>query len=155
MIWKQLKLACVFLYPLYSNNTWIDTFANSEDQDEMPHDVAFHQGPHYLLRQKQYSVKEIPYNLEIITCDSSIFIDGPSQVYCFKPEGFFHQCTKGLKPKLTGGPGAPCIPGIPGQPLSPFSPVAPFDPFSPGDPGGPYKVNIKGFSNAKNTCLNM
>ena len=26
--------------------------ANSEDEDEMPHDVAFHQGMHCLLRQK-------------------------------------------------------------------------------------------------------
>ena len=27
------------------------TFANSEDPDEMPHNVAFHRGLHCLLRQ--------------------------------------------------------------------------------------------------------
>ena len=32
--------------------------ANSEDQDEMPHYVAFHQGLHYLLRQKRSLLKE-------------------------------------------------------------------------------------------------
>ena len=29
------------------------TLANSEDLDEMPHNAAFHQGQHCLLRQKR------------------------------------------------------------------------------------------------------
>ena len=36
-------------------------FANSEDQDEMPHNVAFHLGLHCSLRQNQSSEKEIQY----------------------------------------------------------------------------------------------
>ena len=39
------------------------TLANSEDQDEMQHDAAFHQGLHCLLRLKQPSGTEIHYNL--------------------------------------------------------------------------------------------
>ena len=35
----------------------------------MPHNAAFHQGLHCLLRQKQSSEKEIQFNLEILTCD--------------------------------------------------------------------------------------
>ena len=36
----------------------MSTYANSEVPDEMPHDVAFHQGLHCLLRQNQSSEKE-------------------------------------------------------------------------------------------------
>ena len=31
----------------------MDTFTNNEDPDEMPHNAAFHQGPHWLLRLKK------------------------------------------------------------------------------------------------------
>ena len=42
----------------------MDTVANSEDPDEMPHKVAFHQGLHCLLRLKQASEKDFGnYNL--------------------------------------------------------------------------------------------
>ena len=58
---------------LKTRNPNVGTFANSEDPDEMPHDVAFHQGLHFLLRQKQSSEKEIQYFLEIITCDPFIY----------------------------------------------------------------------------------
>ena len=34
---------------------------NSEDPDEMPHNGAFHQCLHYLLRQKLSSEKEIQF----------------------------------------------------------------------------------------------
>ena len=34
------------------------TFTNSVDPDEMPHNAAFHQGLHCLLRQYQSSEKE-------------------------------------------------------------------------------------------------
>ena len=37
------------------------TLANLEDPDEMPHDAAFHQALHCLLRQNKSSVKEIQY----------------------------------------------------------------------------------------------
>ena len=33
--------------------------ANNEDPDEMSHYAAFHQGLHCLLKQKQFSEKEI------------------------------------------------------------------------------------------------
>ena len=46
--------------------------ANSEYPDEMPHDAAFHQGIHCLLRQKQ-SKKAIQYFYKILTCDPSIY----------------------------------------------------------------------------------
>ena len=49
------------------------TLANSEDPDEMPHNVAFHQGLHSLLRQNRSSEKEIQYFIKIITCDPSIY----------------------------------------------------------------------------------
>ena len=45
------------------------SLANCEDPDEMPHNAAFHQGLHCLLRQKQSSEKENIYFSEIITCD--------------------------------------------------------------------------------------
>ena len=35
------------------------TLANSEDPDEIPHNAAFHQGFHCLLRHNQYSEIEI------------------------------------------------------------------------------------------------
>ena len=39
------------------------TLANSEDPDEMLHNAAFHQGLHFLLRQKRSSEKEIQFLL--------------------------------------------------------------------------------------------
>ena len=44
---------------LKTRNPKTGTLANSEDQDEMPHYTAFHQGLHCLLRQNQYSENEI------------------------------------------------------------------------------------------------
>ena len=43
--------------------------ASSEDPDEMPHNKAFHQGLHCLLRLKQSSGTEIHHNIENATCD--------------------------------------------------------------------------------------
>ena len=37
----------------------LTTFANSEDQDEMLHNAAFHHDLHCLLRQNRSSEKEI------------------------------------------------------------------------------------------------
>ena len=54
------------------------TFANSEDPDEMPQNAAFYQGLHCLLRQKRSSEKEKYNQLEVITCDPSIYtMDNP------------------------------------------------------------------------------
>ena len=59
----------------YSKQSFVDWkplnwyFGNSEDQGEMPHNVAFHQDLHCLLKQNQYSEKEIQYCSEIITFD--------------------------------------------------------------------------------------
>ena len=48
------------------------TLTNSEYPDEMLRYVAFHQGLHLLLRQKQSSRKKYNFYLEFITCDPSI-----------------------------------------------------------------------------------
>ena len=54
-------------------------FANSEDPDEMPHIVSFHQCLHNLLKDKNYHQrKKYIFYLGIITCDPSIYeIDHP------------------------------------------------------------------------------
>ena len=48
--------------------------ANSDDPDEMPHNAAFHQGQHCLVRQNPTSGKEYYIFLEIITCVPSIYV---------------------------------------------------------------------------------
>ena len=69
------------------------TLVNSEEPDEMSHNIAFHQGLYYLLRQKQSQEKEINFYLEIITCDPSIYtMDHP--VYCIKSEGTIHSTSR-------------------------------------------------------------
>ena len=45
--------------PSKIGNPLISTLANSEDPDEMPHNAAFCQGLHFLIRQNQSSEKEI------------------------------------------------------------------------------------------------
>ena len=39
----------IIMNPLYTGNPETGTFTNSEDQDEMPQNAAFHQGQHCLL----------------------------------------------------------------------------------------------------------
>ena len=59
------------------------TLVNSDDPDEMLDGVAFHQGLHCLLRQKNSSEKEVQFCLEIITCDASIYtMDHPKLITC-------------------------------------------------------------------------
>ena len=59
------------------------TLANNEDPDEMPHDAAFHQRLHYLVKQNRPSEKEIQYFLETITCEPSIYtMDHPDFIVC-------------------------------------------------------------------------
>ena len=49
------------------------TLANSEDPDEMLHNVAFHQGLHCLQRGKLSSEKELFFFYLILNVPSSIF----------------------------------------------------------------------------------
>ena len=58
--------------PLYTGDSEMCTLTNGEDPDEMPHDVAFHQGLHCLHRQRRSSEKKYNFYLEIVTCDFSI-----------------------------------------------------------------------------------
>ena len=51
----------VLLNPLYTGNHKTGILASSEDSNEMPHNAAFHQGLHCLLRQKRTSEKEIEF----------------------------------------------------------------------------------------------
>ena len=52
------------------------TLANTEDQDEMQHNAAFHQGLHCLLRLKQPSGPGIHHNFEKSACDPLKFTMG-------------------------------------------------------------------------------
>ena len=47
--------------PLFTGDSQRNNLANSEDPDERQHNVAFHEGLHCLLRQKQSSEKEIQF----------------------------------------------------------------------------------------------
>ena len=49
------------------------TLANSENPDEISNKGAFHQGLHYLLRQKESSAKKYNVYWEIITFDPSVY----------------------------------------------------------------------------------
>ena len=45
-----------FINPLYTGDSKWSTLANSADPDEMPHNVAFHQCLHCLLRRKENDI---------------------------------------------------------------------------------------------------
>ena len=50
---------------------------------KLPHNAAFHQGLQCLLRQNQFSEKEIKFILEMITCEPSIYtMDRPDFIVC-------------------------------------------------------------------------
>ena len=51
----------------------MSTLANSEDSDEMPHKVAFHQGLHCLLKQNYLYRKKYNIIMKIVACDLSIY----------------------------------------------------------------------------------
>ena len=60
----------------------MSTLANGEDSDEIPHNAAFHQGLHYLLRQKR---SRNTFYLEIVTLDPSIYtMDHPKSIVSSK-----------------------------------------------------------------------
>ena len=71
----------------------MSTLANSEDLDEMAHNVIFHQGLPCLLRQKTFSENEIQYYLEIITYDPynpSMYTMVHIKCFYIKPVGKIH-----------------------------------------------------------------
>ena len=75
---KGSLLLWALFYPLKTRNPETSTLAKGEDQDEMPHIAAFHQGLHCLLRQNQSSEKKNIIFWEIITYDPTIYtIDHP------------------------------------------------------------------------------
>ena len=73
------------------------TLANSEHPDEMQHNAAVHQGLHFLLMSKQFSVTEIYHDLE--NSDIMIYLwplkiyNGQSYHFCFYIHGRIHQNT--------------------------------------------------------------
>ena len=46
---------------MFTGDSQLSTLVNDEDPDEMPHNVAFHQGLHCLQRQNQTPEKQIQY----------------------------------------------------------------------------------------------
>ena len=61
--------------PLQTSGSLMHTLANSKDQDN----VAFHQGLHYLSRQKQSSEKEIQSHFGNYNLSSLNIYNGLSQ----------------------------------------------------------------------------
>ena len=59
----------------------------------MPHNAAFHQGLHCLLRLKLPSENVIQFELEIVACDPSIY------TIELATSGRNHQDTKGEQPR--------------------------------------------------------
>ena len=73
----------------------MDTWANSEDSDEMQHNAAFHQGLHCLLLLKQPSGTEIHHTLENSTFDCLLYTMDIPHTYCINMYGKIHQNMKG------------------------------------------------------------
>ena len=72
---------------MYFRNLKMCTWANSEDPDEMPQNVAFHHGIHCLPRKAHFSGTEIHHILEIPTCDPLKYImDDPILIVSNKME---------------------------------------------------------------------
>ena len=79
---------------VYTGNPKTGTLANSEDLFETPHDAVFHQGLHFLIRQKRSLEKEIKHFWNYNLCTLNTY-NGAPKVYCFKPEGINHYYIKG------------------------------------------------------------
>ena len=58
--------------PLWTGSPEAGALANSDDPDEMPHNVSFHQGLHCLLKQNQSAERKIQHLWETIIYDLSI-----------------------------------------------------------------------------------
>ena len=71
------------------------TLSNSEDQDKMPHNV-FHQGPHYLLRQKRSLEKKITFLFENYNPRPFDIYNGLSQNQLYQTRGKNPFMYKGL-----------------------------------------------------------
>ena len=69
--------------------------ANSEGPDEMPHKVAFYQGLHCLLRQKQSSGTDVHLFIEILTGHSLNYKMEKFHTYCVNIFGKIHYNEKG------------------------------------------------------------
>ena len=72
--------AKVIINNLYSGNPLMSTFANSEDQDEMQHNAAFHQGLH-CLKVKKIFRQRIQYFFKNYNLTPLDRYNGLSQVY--------------------------------------------------------------------------
>ena len=67
------------------------TFTNSEDPDEMPHNVAFHQGLHCLSISGKKGLQIKKYNMfKSYNMTSLDIYNGPSHIYCIIPVGRIH-----------------------------------------------------------------
>ena len=72
----------------------MDTFINSEDPDEMPHYVSFHQGLYCLLSKKDLQAKKQALPFKNYNLTPQGMYSGLFKVYCFKPEGKIHLYTQ-------------------------------------------------------------
>ena len=75
----------------------MNTLAKSENSNEMPQNVAFHQDLHRLLRHEISSENGIYFCLEIITCDPLMYtMDLPKFIVSNQKEDCIRE-HKGLK----------------------------------------------------------
>ena len=65
-------------------------FTNSEDPDEMPHNVAFHQGLNCCKGKNDLQTKDYNILMQMYNLTPQDMYNGLSQVYCSKPEGRVH-----------------------------------------------------------------
>ena len=75
--------------------------ANNEDPDEMPYNVAFHQGLQYLPSNKNHLQRKINnFYLELKTCDLSIYtMDHPKFIVSNQKEEFIKGHISEIKDK--------------------------------------------------------
>ena len=74
---------------LETENPLTGTLTNSEDLDEMQHKAVFHKGLQKTIFRESNTILFRNYNLLPL----SVY-NGPSQVYCMKPEGRIHWYTR-------------------------------------------------------------
>ena len=70
--------------PLYTSSRLQNASLQTVKPHKMPHNAAFHQGLHCLLRQKRSLEKEIKVYLEIITADLSNYTMDQLSTYKFR-----------------------------------------------------------------------
>ena len=74
---------------MYTGNPSTDTFANSEDPDEMPHNMAFHRSPPFVKVKKILDKKYILFFENYNTTPQDMY-NGLSQAHCINSEGKIH-----------------------------------------------------------------